>query len=326
MDNIVIFSLSSSKELAKEIAGFLGVEKGEIAVTRFADGEILVEPQQSVRGKHVFIIQSTCDPVNDTLMEVLICLDACRRASCREVTCVIPYYGYARQDRKARARQPITARLVADLIQAAGADRVVAVDLHAPQIQGYFKIPSDNLTAVDMIGKYFRNQKMHDVVVVSPDHGGAIRARNLANSIPNSTIAIIDKRRVKPNLVEAMSLIGDVKGKDCIIIDDLVDTGGSLLGCIKLLKEYGALDIYCAATHGVFSKNAMQKIAESGVKEFVITNSIERSEEELAKVPNVKVLSIALLLAKSIESIATNTPISNVYKLFHSDEEEEVLI
>ena len=194
MDNIVIFSLTSSKELTKEIVNILGVEQGEIVVTHFADGEVLVEPQQSVRGKHVFIIQSTCAPVNDKIMELLICLDACRRASCKEVTCVIPYYGYARQDRKARARQPITARLVADLLQAAGADRVVSVDLHAPQIQGYFKIPSDNLTAVDMIGQYFRTQNMHDVVVVSPDHGGAIRARNLSNSIPDSTIAIIDKR------------------------------------------------------------------------------------------------------------------------------------
>ncbi|MGB4626470.1 MAG: ribose-phosphate pyrophosphokinase, partial [Erysipelotrichaceae bacterium] len=319
MDNIVIFSLTSSKELTKEIVNILGVEQGEIVVTHFADGEVLVEPQQSVRGKHVFIIQSTCAPVNDKIMELLICLDACRRASCKEVTCVIPYYGYARQDRKARARQPITARLVADLLQAAGADRVVSVDLHAPQIQGYFKIPSDNLTAVDMIGQYFRTQNMHDVVVVSPDHGGAIRARNLSNSIPDSTIAIIDKRRIRPNFSESMNLIGDVKGKDCIIIDDLVDTGGSLLGCIKMLKENGALDIYCAATHGVFSKNALQKIAQSGVKEFVITNSIERTEEELSKVPNVKVLSIALLLASSIEAIACNKPISNVYRLFHSD-------
>lgn len=322
MDNIVIFSLSSSKQLTEEIVNILGVKQGEIAVTHFADGEILVEPQQLVRGKHVFIIQSTCAPVNDTIMELLICLDACKRASCKEVTCVIPYYGYARQDRKARARQPITARLVADLLQAAGADRVVSVDLHAPQIQGYFKIPSDNLTAVDMIGQYFRNKKLQDVVIVSPDHGGATRARNLANSIPYSSIAIIDKRRSTPNVAEAMNLIGEVKGKDCIIIDDLVDTGGSLLGCVNMLKEHGALDIYCAATHGVFSKDALQKIAGSGVKEFIVTNSIERSKEELSKVPNVKVLSIALLLAKGIEAISCNKPISNVYKLFHSDQEE----
>ena len=195
MDNIIVFSLTSSKKLTAQICDILGIEEGKIAVNHFADGEILVEPQESVRGRHVFIIQSTCGPVNDHLMEVLICLDAVKRASCKEVTCVIPYYGYARQDRKARARQPITSRLVADLLQAAGADRVVSVDLHAPQIQGYFKIPSDNLTAVDMMGQYFRQKKLKDVVIVSPDHGGATRARNMANCIENSTIAIVDKRR-----------------------------------------------------------------------------------------------------------------------------------
>ncbi len=320
MDNITVFSLTSSKKLAKEICDILGLKEGKIAVTHFADGEILVEPQESVRGKHVFIIQSTCGPVNDHIMELLICLDAVKRASCNEVTCVIPYYGYARQDRKARARQPITSRLVADLLQAAGADRVVAVDLHAPQIQGYFKIPSDNLTAVDMIGQYFRKKNMKDVVVVSPDHGGTTRARNLANCLGDCSIAIVDKRRNQPNVAEAMNLIGDVDGKDCIIIDDLVDTGGSLLGCINMLKAHGAKDIYCAASHGVFSKNALQRISESEIKEFVITNTIERDEEELKGINNVKVLSVAKLLAKSIEAIATYKPISDVYGLFHDDE------
>jgi ribose-phosphate pyrophosphokinase len=320
MDNITVFSLTSSKKLTKEICDILGLEEGKIAVTHFADGEILVEPQESVRGKHVFIIQSTCGPVNDHIMELLICLDAVKRASCNEVTCVIPYYGYARQDRKARARQPITSRLVADLLQAAGADRVVAVDLHAPQIQGYFKIPSDNLTAVDMIGQYFRKKNMKDVVVVSPDHGGTTRARNLANCLGDCSIAIVDKRRNQPNVAEAMNLIGDVDGKDCIIIDDLVDTGGSLLGCINMLKAHGAKDIYCAASHGVFSKNALQRISESEIKEFIITNTIERDDEELKGINNVKVLSVAKLLAKSIEAIATYKPISDVYGLFHDDE------
>lgn len=319
MDNITVFSLTSSKELTKEICRILNIEEGKISVNRFADGEILVEPQESVRGKHVFIIQSTCGPVNDHIMELLICLDAVKRASCREVTCVIPYYGYARQDRKARARQPITSRLVADLLQAAGADRVVSVDLHAPQIQGYFKIPSDNLTAVDMIGQYFRNKKMKDVVVVSPDHGGATRARNLANCLGDCSIAIVDKRRNQPNVAEAMNLIGDVNGKDCIIVDDLVDTGGSLLGCINMLKAHGAKDIYCAATHGVFSKGALQKIKESQIKEFVTTDTIERDKEEIEAVGNLKVLSVGLLLAKSIEAVATNKPISNVYGLFHDE-------
>lgn len=322
MENIAVFSLTSSKRLTDEIVKILGIEEANVAVNHFADGEILVEPQQSVRGKHVFIIQSTCAPVNDRLMEILICLDAVKRASCSEVTCVIPYYGYARQDRKARARQPITSRLVADLLQAAGADRVVAIDLHATQIQGFFKIPSDNLTCVDMIGQYFRQKHIPDLCVVSPDHGGVVRARKLAECLDDVTMAIVDKRRNKPNVAEAMNLIGDVNGKNCVIIDDLVDTGGSLMGCIKMLKDNGAKDIYCAATHGVFSHNALDRIRESGIKEFVVTNTIELTDEQKASCPNLKVLSCAKLLAKSIEAIAHNNPISDVYRLFHSDNEE----
>ncbi|MBQ6655545.1 MAG: ribose-phosphate pyrophosphokinase [Erysipelotrichaceae bacterium] len=316
MDNVVIFSLTSSKKLTQEIVNILGVEEGKILVNHFADGEILIEPQETVRGKHVFIIQSTCGPVNENLMEVLICLDAVRRASCKEVTCVMPYFGYARQDRKAKPRQPISARLVADLLQAAGADRVVAVDLHASQIQGFFKIPSDNLTAMDLLAQYFRKKKMGEVVVVSPDHGGVTRARKMADGIDDSTIAIVDKRRSQPNVAEAMNLIGDVKDKNCIIVDDLVDTGGSLLGCIKMLKDHGAKDVYCAAVHGVFSNGAIERIAASGVKEFVITNTIERTPEELKGVPNLVILSVGVLLAKSIEAIADSKPISDVYNIF----------
>ena len=318
MDNVVIFSLTSNKKLTQEIVNILGVEEGKILVNHFADGEILIEPQETVRGKHVFIIQSTCGPVNENLMEVLICLDAVRRASCKEVTCVMPYFGYARQDRKAKPRQPITARLVADLLQAAGADRVVAVDLHASQIQGFFKIPSDNLTAMDLLAQYFRKKKMGEVVVVSPDHGGVTRARKMADGIDDSTIAIVDKRRSQPNVAEAMNLIGDVRGKNCIIVDDLVDTGGSLLGCIKMLKDNGAKDIYCAAVHGVFSNGAIERIATSGVKEFVVTNTIERTPEELKDVPNLVILSVGVLLAKSIEAIAESKPISDVYNIFKS--------
>ena len=319
MENCVIFSLSSNKKLTKEIVDILGVEEGKISVTHFADGEILIEPQETVRGKHVFIIQSTCGPVNENLMEVLICLDAVKRASCREVTCVMPYFGYARQDRKAKARQPITARLVADLLQAAGADRVVAVDLHASQIQGFFNIPNDNLTAMDLLAQYFRQRKLGEVVVVSPDHGGVTRARKLADGIGDAAIAIVDKRRSQPNVAEAMNLIGDVKDKNCIIVDDLVDTGGSLLGCIKILKDHGAKDVYCAAVHGVFSNNAIERIATSGVKEFVITNTIERDPEELKAVPNLKILSVGMLLAKSIEPLAHSKPISDVYDMFHQE-------
>ncbi len=320
MDNITIFSLTSSKNLTEEIVRMLGIEEGKIAVNHFADGEILVEPQESVRGKHVFIIQSTCGPVNDHIMETLICIDAVKRASCKEVTCVIPYYGYARQDRKARARQPITSRLVADLLTAAGADRVVAIDLHASQIQGFFKIPTDNLTAVDMIGQYFRRKSIENICVVSPDHGGVVRARNLAANLPDASLAIVDKRRNKPNVAEAMNLIGDVEGKNCIIIDDLVDTGGSLIGCINMLKDHGAKDVYCAATHGVFSNNALERIQNSNVKEFVITNTIELTDEQLSSCPKLKVLSVAFLLANTIKSIAESKPVSDVYSLFHSED------
>ncbi len=316
MENVSIFSLTSSKELTAEICKYLGKEEGKIDVKHFADGEILIEPGESVRGKHVFIVQSTCKPVNENLMEILIALDAVKRASCSEVTCVIPYFGYARQDRKAKARQPITARLVADLLTAAGADRVVCVDLHATQIQGFFKIPTDNLTAVEMLGQYFRKKNLGEVVVVSPDHGGATRARQLADNLNDAPIAIVDKRRQVANVAEAMNLVGDVKDKNCIIIDDLVDTGGSLLGCIQMLKDHGAKDVYCACTHGVFSNKALEKVANSGVKEFVVTNTIPRSQEEIETTPNLKVLSVGFLLAKAIEAVASNKPISDVYNLF----------
>ena len=319
MDNVVVFSLTSSKNLTAEICKYLGINEGKIDVKHFADGEILIEPGESVRGKHVFIIQSTCKPVNENLMELLIALDAVKRASCEEVTCVIPYYGYARQDRKAKPRQPITSRLVADLLQAAGADRVVCIDLHATQIQGFFKIPTDNLTAMDMIGQYFRSRNIPDLVVVSPDHGGAVRARTLADNLYNAPIAIVDKRRQQPNVAEAMNLVGDVNGKNCIIVDDLVDTGGSLMGCIRILKDYGAKDVYCACTHGVFSNNALERIKNSGVKEFVVTNTIELTQEQMDEIPNLKVLSVGFLLAKGIEAISTKKPISDVYTLFHED-------
>ncbi|MCF0110855.1 MAG: ribose-phosphate pyrophosphokinase, partial [Erysipelotrichaceae bacterium] len=258
--DIIVFALSSSVELAKEIVGYLGLSLGDCDVTHFADGEILVEPQESVRGKHVYIIQSTCGPVSENLMEILVCLDACKRASAGEITVVTPYYGYARQDRKARARQPITSRLVADLLQVAGANRVVVVDLHAAQIQGFFNVPIDNLTAVPMLGQYFKHLPINhdDLVVVSPDHGGTGRARQLGDVL-DVPIAIIDKRRPKPNVCEAMNVIGDVKDKVCIVVDDICDTAGSLVAGCKILEKYGAKEIYATVTHGIFSKDAIQK-------------------------------------------------------------------
>lgn len=313
----IVFALTTSIDLADEICGYLGMPRGRCSVRHFADGEIIVEPEESVRGKHVFLIQSTCEPVSESYMEVLIALDAFKRASAGEVTVVMPYYGYARQDRKARARQPITAKLMADLLQVAGADRIVTLDLHAPQIQGFFNVPIDDLTAVSMIGQYFRAKHFDDeVVIVSPDHGGATRARRLADSMPGTTIAIIDKRRTKPNVAEAVNLIGDVKDKICIIIDDIIDTGGSLLGGVRMLYEKGAKEVYCACSHGILSGEALERVKDSLIKELVITNSIPLSPEKRAE-PKIKQISIGYMLAKTIEAIHNHTPVSELYNIFN---------
>ena len=317
MNNTIVFALSSSVELADEICVHLGVKRGRCSVKHFADGEIIVEPEETVRGKHVFLVQSTCNPVSETLMEVLVALDALKRASAEYITVVMPYYGYARQDRKARPRQPITAKLVADLLQVAGADRIITLDLHAPQIQGFFNVPIDDLTAVAMIGQYFRTKKFkEEVVIVSPDHGGATRARNLAEYIENSTIAIIDKRRTQPNVAEALNLIGDVNGKIAIIVDDIVDTGGSLLGGVDMLYKNGAKEVYCACSHGILSGNAVQRIHDSKIKELVITNSIPMNDAKRAE-PKIKQISIAYMLAKTIQAIQHHTSVSEIYNLFN---------
>ncbi len=316
-ENIVVFGLSSNVDLTAEICEHLDLKPGKIDVRHFADGEILIEPLESVRGKHVYIVQSTSTPVSETYMEVLIAIDACKRASANEITVVMPYYGYARQDRKARARQPISAKLMANLLETAGADRVVTIDLHAPQIQGFFDIPTDDLTAVAMIGQYYRKKEFDkDIVIVSPDHGGATRARKLSDTIPNSTIAIIDKRRTKPNVAEAMNLIGEVEGKIAIVIDDMVDTAGSLMGGIDMLYAKGATEVYCACTHGILSGPAVERIANSDIKELLITNTISLSEEAKA-VPKIKQISVAYMLAKCIEAIQDHTPVSTLFDLFN---------
>lgn len=316
-EDTVVFALSSNIDLADEICNHLDIERGRIEVRHFADGEILVEPLQSVRGKHVYIIQSTNFPVSETYMEVLIAIDACKRASANEITVVMPYFGYARQDRKARARQPISAKLMANLLTTAGANRVVTIDLHAPQIQGFFDIPTDDLTAVDMIAQYYRNKNFsEEVVVVSPDHGGATRARKLSDKIPNSTIAIIDKRRTQPNVAEAMNLIGDVNGKVAIVIDDMVDTAGSLMGGIDMLYARGATEVYCACTHGILSGPALERISGSSIKELLITNTISLTEEEKNE-PKIKQISVGYMLAKAIEAIQDHTPVSTLFDLFN---------
>ena len=318
---IIVFALTSSIKLTEEICEHLDIKRGKIKVQHFSDGEILVEPEESVRGKHVFIVQSTCAPTSSTIMEVLIALDACKRASADEVTVVMPYFGYARQDRKARARQPISARLMADLYEVRGADRMVIVDLHAPQIQGFFKIPTDDLSIVSMFGQYYRNKCQTgeiegEIVVVSPDHGGAARARKLADTIPNSTVAIIDKRRSKPNEAEAINLIGDVSNKTAIVVDDMIDTGGSMMSGIEMLYKNGAKKVYAACSHGIFSGDALERIKKSNISEIVVSNSIELPEgaEEIGK---IKQISIAYMLAKTIEAVKDKTPVSNIFSLFN---------
>lgn len=305
----VVFALTSSTDLAAAVCQDLNLPLGKIKVEHFADGEILVEPQESVRGRSVFIIQSTCNPVTDRLMEVLVCIDACKRASAGEINVIMPYYGYARQDRKAKPRQPITAKLVADLLQVAGADRVVVFDLHAAQIQGFFDIPIDDLTAVPMIGQYFKKkfEGRDDLVVVSPDHGGVTRARRLAD-ILDAPIAIIDKRRPKPNMVEAQNVIGDVNGKTCVVVDDICDTAGSLVAGCEILKKHGAKEIYTAITHGVFSRDAIEKIENSPIKEMVITDTVPLSDEKKAKTTKITVLSVADMIATTINSILGHKP------------------
>lgn len=317
VNDTVIFALTSSVDLAKKVCKDLDVPLGKIKVEHFADGEILVTPQESVRGRSVFIVQSTCNPVTERLMEVLVCIDACKRASAREINVIMPYYGYARQDRTTKPRQPITAKLVADLIQKAGAHRVVVFDLHAAQIQGFFNIPIDDITAVPMIGQYF-HQKFRgrdDLVVVSPDHGGVTRARRLAD-ILDASIAIIDKRRPKPNMVEAQNVIGNVDGKTCIVIDDICDTAGSLTAGCEILKKHGASEIYCAITHGVFSRDAVTKIQNSPIREMIITDTIPLSEENKAKTDKIKVLYVADMIATAIDSILNHMPVSRVYEMY----------
>ncbi len=313
----VVFALTSSIELAKSIVKDLGIPLGKVEVHHFADGEILVEPQETVRGRSVYIIQSTCTPVTESLMEVLVCIDACKRASAGEINVVMPYYGYARQDRKAKAHQPITAKLVADLLSTAGADRVITVDLHATQIQGFFNIPIDDLTAVPMIGYYFKKKNFptDEVCVVSPDHGGATRARKLAE-ILDAPLAIIDKRRPKPNMVEAQNVVGDVEKKICIVVDDICDTAGSLCAGCQILQDHGAKEIYAAVTHGVFSHDAINTIEHSVIKEMVISDTIPLPPEKAAQSSKITVLCIADMIAKTIEAIENHDSVSRVYDMY----------
>lgn len=309
-NKITVFSLSSSKKLAQDIASILGTKVGDCKVHHFADGEILCEIGESVRGKDVFIVQSTSNPVTENLMEILVLTDALKRASAHEITAVIPYFGYARQDRKAKPRQPITSKLVADLLTTAGVNRVVTVDLHAAQIQGFFDIPVDEMQALPLLIKYFRKKKVQDLCVVSPDHGGATRARKMSEAF-DCPIAIIDKRRPKPNVAEVMGIIGNVEGKNCILIDDMIDTAGTITAGVDMLKQKGAKDVYIACTHGVLSGPAVERLSTCAAKEVVITNTIEIPQEK--KFDKLVSVSVAGLLAHTIENIENDLPVSDVF-------------
>ena len=317
LDDVIVFALTSSVSIVNEVCNYLNIEPGKVEVKHFADGETLVELGQSVRGKRCYVIQSTSKPVNENLMELLICLDALRRSSATEITCIIPYFGYARQDRKAMPRQPITAKLVASMLETTGANRVVTFDLHAAQIQGFFSCPVDDLTTVPMMGQYFRrkNFNVDDTVVVSPDHGGVKRARTLAEMI-GCPLAIIDKRRPRANEVEACNVIGDVANKDAIIVDDICDTGGSLLAAADILRDHGAKDIYVCVTHGLFSNDAVRRIEESPIKEVVVTNTIVVPAEEMKKSSKITTLSVGWMLSKLILAVSCHTPVSEVYALY----------
>ncbi|WP_399549193.1 ribose-phosphate diphosphokinase [uncultured Clostridium sp.] len=309
-----IFTGNANPKLAKDIADILGVPLGDAKVGTFSDGEICVDINETVRGLDVFIIQSTNEPVNDNLMELLIMIDAFRRASAGRITAVMPYYGYARQDRKAKARDPITAKLVADILTAAGADRVLTMDLHASQIQGYFNIPVDHLLGVPILGKYFAENgfdQRDDVVVVSPDLGSVTRARKFADRI-HAPIAIIDKRRPKPNVSEVMHIIGDIKDKTCILIDDMIDTAGTITNGANALVKMGAKEVYACCAHSVLSGPAIERINESVIKELIMLNTIDLPASK--KSSKFKVLSVAPVFAEAISRIYEEISVSKLFE------------
>ena len=308
---ITIFSGNSNRSLAEKIAKHLNTELASIEVGHFSDGETSVHLNESVRGKDVFIIQSTSTPVNEHLMELLVIIDAIRRASAGRITAVIPYFGYARQDRKAKPRDPITAKLVADILTSAGADRVLTMDLHAAQIQGFFDIPVDNLVGHYILTDYFKKYVDDDFVVVSPDIGSVGRARTAAARL-NCPMAIIDKRRPKANQVEIMNIIGEVKGKNCLLVDDMIDTAGTICLGAEALHNNGVKNIYACCTHAVLSGPAIERIKNSYIDKLIVLDTIELPQEKL--IEKIEVLSVGKLLAKAIDSIYRDIPMSDVYK------------
>jgi len=311
---VKIFSLSSNRKLAEDIADYIGIPLTECDVLHFADGEINMNIPETVRGHKIFVVQSTNFPVNENIMELLIMIDALKRASAREINIIMPYYGYSRQDRKAKSRQPISAKLIADLIQTAGATRLLCMDLHAAQIQGFFNIPIDNFRSLGIIAEYIMEKNLKDIVVVSPDHGGVARARAFGDLL-NAPIAIIDKMRPEPNVAEVMNIIGNVKGKNCIIIDDMIDTAGSISAAAKALKEVGAKDLIACCTHPLFSGQAVDRLMDAPICEIITTDTILLPEEKKTRLGSkLTVLSVAKLIGQGIINIIDDQGVSTLFK------------
>jgi len=310
-DNLKIFSGSSNPALTSDVCKYLGIPVGGSQIDRFADGEKVIRIEDDVRGRDCFVIQSTCKPVDEHLMELLIYLDCLRRASASRITAVIPYFGYARQDRKDEGRVPITAKLVANLITTAGASRVLAIDLHAKQLQGFFDIPVDHLTAELVLSKYFRDKKINNLTVVSPDVGNIKIAAQYASHL-GGELAIVHKRRVSDSEVEAHEIIGETKGRNILMCDDIIATAGTVCSAAKMVKERGANKIYVGATHGVFASQALERLAETPIDEVVVTDTIPLSEQA-KKVKSVKVLSVASMLGEAIKRIHRNESVSNLF-------------
>ncbi len=311
-NRLKLFSGSANVELSREVARYLGIDLGPMVRKRFADGELYVQIQESIRGCDVYLIQPTCNPVNDHLMELLIMVDACRRASARQVTAVVPYYGYARADRKTAGRESITAKLVANLIAKAGASRVLAIDLHSAQIQGYFDIPCDHVYGTPVLIDYISSKNLTDLVVVSPDVGGVARARAFAKKLNDAPLAIIDKRRQAHNVAEVMNVVGDVRGKTAVLVDDMIDTAGTICEGARLLKREGARQVYACATHPVFSPPAIERLSSGLFEEVIVTNTIPMATDR--EFDQLTVLSMANLLGEAIWRIHEESSVSSMFR------------
>jgi ribose-phosphate pyrophosphokinase len=311
-NRLKIFSGSANIPLAEEVARYLGVDLGPMVRKQFADGELYVQIQESIRGSDIYLIQPTCRPVNDHLMELLIMIDACRRASARQITAVLPYYGYSRADRKTAGRESITAKLVANLITQAGASRILSMDLHSAQIQGYFDIPVDHVYGSPVLIDYLAQKELTDLVVVSPDVGGVARARAFAKKLNDAPLAIIDKRRQAHNVAEVMNVVGDVAGKTAVLVDDMIDTAGTITEAARLLREEGARQVYACATHAVFSPPATERLTSSAFEEVIVTNTIPVPPDR--HFPQLRVLSVASLLGETIWRVHEDRTVSSMFR------------